>query len=613
MYRSCEPDDRACQNERRYFQKDYSRPNPFDLPTPKPTSGETPKFTAPTPKSTTTPPRPDPTTSTPNPTPNSDRQAQTRNTQPIRFPKRITPTAKELPLEARQKANMILGSREALRKDMDAAQKLLDDRNVGATIDRELSTQESLVLVDEDAHVTIAYRGTEPGTNKHSLDDIRNDANIAFGRESFPDSEAQYERAVAKYGQVDEVAGYSLGGNRALTISQKYGTKATLFNPWLGPKTLANDSPNVKIYRTTEDYATAIGMGPRQLANFDVDTVHPIQEVQTNPLRVDVHSLENFTETSPRVATSHAEDIHTMMKTVSQHQDFQTVHEISKAIEDGQSFTEWMQANEAADVTTDGFTERVNRSDFRAKYWNEAGGKFSESEQSHLDDTPATEEKDEGERGRQRARFASKPVEEQASFLEGHETKVKTAIEKVNASTTEHHAVLKEYTKAGQFLRGVHPVNVGTGLVISFVADKIIGAIDKDKVQPEAVRELETGALAGAGSAAVGAALTGTALTAAAIPEIVAGGLGFVAGAETTKGIDAGLRALGTEEHVSGAVSSAVGGGVGGGVSAATAIGGASLMGAEIGEFGGPVGLAVGSAVGATIGLGTLLVSSIFG
>ena len=140
--------------------------------------------------------------------------------------------------------------------------------------------------------------------------------------------------------------GYSLGGNRALNISQKYGTKATLFNPWLGPKTLANDSPNVKIYRTTEDYATAIGMGPRQLANFDVDTVHPIQEVQTNPLRVDVHSLENFTETSPRVATSHAEDIHTMMKTVSQHQDFQTVHEISKAIEDGQSFTEWMQANE---------------------------------------------------------------------------------------------------------------------------------------------------------------------------------------------------------------------------------------------------------------------------
>jgi hypothetical protein len=63
-------------------------------------------------------------------------------------------------------------------------------------------------------------------------------------------------------------------------------------------------------------------MGAKNLAKFDVETVHPIQEVQTNPARVDVHSLENFTESSPRVATSHTEDIHTMIKTVSQQQDF---------------------------------------------------------------------------------------------------------------------------------------------------------------------------------------------------------------------------------------------------------------------------------------------------
>eukprot|EP00966_Prymnesium_polylepis_P124394 2876784-Prymnesium_polylepis.1 len=79
------------------------------------------------------------------------------------------------------------------------------------------------------------------------------------------------------------------------------------------------------------------------------------------------------------------------MKTVSQHQDYQTVHEISKAIEQGQSFTEWMKANEPADVTADGFTERVNRSDFRAQYWKEAGGQFTESEQAHLNSTPAAE------------------------------------------------------------------------------------------------------------------------------------------------------------------------------------------------------------------------------
>jgi hypothetical protein len=56
------------------------------------------------------------------------------------------------------------------------------------------------------------------------------------------------------------------------------------------------------------------------------------------------------------------------------------------------------EKNEVADVTADGFTERVNKGDFRAKYWKEAGGKFNESEQTHLDDTPATEVKDEGER-----------------------------------------------------------------------------------------------------------------------------------------------------------------------------------------------------------------------
>ena len=370
----------------------------------------------------------------------------------------------------------------------------------------------------------------------------------------------------------------------------------------------------MKIYRTTEDYATAIGMGARNLAKFDVDTLHPIQEVQRNPALIDVHSLENFTENSPRIATSHAEDIHTMMKTASLHQDFQTLHEISKAIENGESFTEWMQANEPVDVTSNGFTERVNKGDFRARYWQEAGGEFTAAEQTHLDNTPAAEMSNEGERARQRGRFVSKPVEEQATFLNNHESKVKAVVEKVNASTTEHHTVLKEYTKSGQYLRGIHPVNVGAGLATGFVADKIVSAIDKDRVQPDAVRELETGAIAGAGSAMVGAAVTGGGLAAAAAaPEILAGGAGFVAGSETAKGIDAGLQALGTDKNVSGAVSSTVGGAVGGGVSAGAAIGGAALLGAEVGEFGGPAGLAVGTAVGATIGFGSWVVSSIFG
>lgn len=607
----CKFDDRLCENRRTYYFENFEMPNKYhdikggeaNIYRDRHKTTERKRKIPERKKSSDLPPQPSAPDNTTNP-----------NRTFVRFPKRITPTLKEMPFEARQKANMILGSREYLRKgNLEAAQSLMDERNVGVTIDPELSTKESLVLIDENGKVTIAYRGTEPGTNKASRVDIMNDARTAFGVESFPESEAQYQRTMEKFGAVNEVTGFSLGANRALTVSQKYGVKATLFNPWLGPKTLSKGiGRDVKIYRTTEDYASAIGMGAKNLSSLDVDTIHPIQEVQKNPLVLDVHSIENFSEQSPRIATSHAEDIHTMMKTATQHQDYVTLHEISKAIENGQSFTEWMQANEPADVTPEGFTERVNKGDFRARYWEQAGGQFTEVEQAHLDSVAAADIPNEAERSRQRARFVSKPVEEQAERLKKNEAKVKATIDKVNATTEEHHTVLKEYTKAGQFLKAVHPVNLGTGLVTGYVADKIVNAIDKDHVQPDQAREVETGLLAGAGGVGIAAAATGTALTTAAVlPEIVAGGVGFLAGAETTKGIDAGLKTLGTDKDVSEAVSSTLGGAVGAGVAVGSAIGGVALLGAEIGEFGGPIGLVIGTGVGATIGFGSWLVGKI--
>eukprot|EP00966_Prymnesium_polylepis_P027035 625130-Prymnesium_polylepis.1 len=61
MYRSCDPDDRQCQSERRYYQTDYSRPAPRALdprPNPTPTPTATPR---PTPTPTPVPtPRPTP-------------------------------------------------------------------------------------------------------------------------------------------------------------------------------------------------------------------------------------------------------------------------------------------------------------------------------------------------------------------------------------------------------------------------------------------------------------------------------------------------------------------------------------------------------------------------
>ena len=655
MELDCQPGDtrRACHPQRKFFKPTaFEKNTPYDVEDadgsqpPRPLK---PQSSGRQPRRLTDYSRPNPyhddTTGA-----QADQQRQRRHRPPSVqvgnvLPRTVQPTLKEMPFAVRQKANMVLASRQALRTNYDDAQELLDDRGVAAEIDRDLSTTESLVLVGEDGKVTVAYRGTEPTKESVKLrEDVANDAKIAVGKENFPDSKAQMERVIAKYGTPDEVVGYSLGGARAMNMVQEFPElQATLLNPWLGPKTLQNPSPAVQsrvhIYRTTEDYATAIGMGLHGSKGWDIDTVHPLKYAQTKPMEMDVHSIENFSEQGPRMATSHAEDMHNMVTAATAHQDNQTLHEISKAQAEGKTFTEWMKQNEAQDVTADGgFTERVNKSDFRARYWKEAGGTFTPEEQAHLDSTPAPEIPAEGERARQRARFAKKSIPEQASSLQTSEAQVKTAIEKVNASTQEHAAALKEYTAKGSLTSMVTPGGVakglakgGTGLVSTIVADKIVGALDPGDSQPDFLRELETGALAGAGTvvgeaaaATTVAAITGGAASAAAAagsalaatvaaPAVVAGGVGYLAGSEVQKGVDSLMEGAGVDKDASGAISNTVGGAVGGGASVLGAIGTATLMGAEIGEFGGIAGLAVGTGLGAVVGLGSWVFGKLFG
>ena len=104
-----------------------------------------------------------------------------------------------------------------------------------------------------------------------------------------------------------------------------------------------------------------------------------------------------------------------MMDTAALHQDYQTLHEIHKALGRGLSFRQWMEENEAADVTADGFTERVNSADFRARYWLEAGGTFTASERAHLDRTRSAQPPaDKEERVRRRRVFSGKSITRRA-------------------------------------------------------------------------------------------------------------------------------------------------------------------------------------------------------
>jgi hypothetical protein len=81
-------------------------------------------------------------------------------------------------------------------------------------------------------------------------------------------------------------------------------------------------------------------------------------------------------------------------------------------------------------------------------------------------------------------------------------------------------------------------------------------------------------------------------------PEVAAGAVGYVAGAETGKLVASGIKKIGGNDEEQALGADTVGGAVGGAAAAATLIGGAALYGAELGAGAGPVGIAIGAGVG---------------
>jgi len=162
---------------------------------------------------------------------------------------------------------------------------------------------------------------------------------------------------------------------------------------------------------------------------------------------------------------------------------------------------------------------------------------------------------------------------------------------------------------ARETFKGIHPINMGVGIISSALADQALDFVDKDHKQPEVLRVAETGVLAGG----IGAGLTGGAL----LPEAIAGGAGYLAGTYSQKGITAGLEGIGVGKDPAEAIGSFGGGAVGGAVAvgagslAASLFGGAAAGAEEGGILGGGVfsveTAAIGAAVGGLVGLGSYL------
>lgn len=155
------------------------------------------------------------------------------------------------------------------------------------------------------------------------------------------------------------------------------------------------------------------------------------------------------------------------------------------------------------------------------------------------------------------------------------------------------------------FGEAINPVSMGAGMLVGLGVDKALDYIDPaddtdGKPRQQAItgvkREALSGALTGglmfSGTTALGGTTVGFA------PEVAAGAVGYVAGAETGKLVASGIKKIGGNDEEQALGADTVGGAVGGAAAAATLIGGAALYGAELGAGAGPVGIAIGAGVG---------------
>ena len=526
----------------------------------------------------------------------------------LRIVKPLKPTITDLTTEQINKARMVKASHIASEEGFEAAQIYLDEQGIPYDINTQLSSKESLVLLGDDG-VKIAYRGTEVTSPK----DISADAMIAAGVEQhhpqFKNAEEQLKLVTEQYGAPNELLGYSLGGNKAMTMGNKFGIDTTTFNTFLGKNLIKADTgASHTILRTTEDFAS-IGVGlARGKEGFKVSSILPHQD-KINP--VEAHRLENFTETSARRPGATETLLRGVQHAGAKAGELELIDSIKTAQENGQSFTEWVHefnSRTGQDTTADGSAlagTRMHRNSKWVKYWEEAKSEgssapaFTPEENAHFDSIPESEQVyDPAIRPKERASFRnSSASERQAKIADAHEHLAKVA-GAVDSHTTMYKA------SASALKRAIHPTNAATGLAGGIAAHELMDTvIDKDhKIEEHARTGLE-GVFAGVTTEMGAAALAGTALSGGALG--IAGATGaasYLAGSETTKLVAKGLQNVGMGKDASEGLGAATGGAVGGTVGALGAIGGAALYGTEIGELGGPYGAAAGAAIGTVVG-----------
>ena len=261
-------------------------------------------------------------------------------------------------------------------------------------------------------------------------------------------------------------------------------------------------------------------------------------------------------------------------------------------------------------------SNRFHRNSRHAKVWKELGNDFTDKENEHFDtiedEFGMGDDKFLLSEAERKSLYNASPEEENEILKDLSEDHLKKQIaleDHVSLDIEEPNPMLGEVgtqrSMTNDLIRSAHPINLGIGLLAGEGVEQTLNILDPDqKLNPyvrSAISGTSTGAIAGSAALYLG----GNPITAAALaPEIVAGGLGALAG---TKSYEA-LRKSGVDENSSTVASGVIGGATAGATSAL--ISGAATgaaIGAGEAEFTFGTSVVVGAALGGLIGEGSYL------
>ena len=155
-------------------------------------------------------------------------------------------------------------------------------RLMGATIDESISTSAGVVHVEADGRITVSLRGRDGSNPNTWLADTLNSADVLAGREPRKTDAAlqMIEAAFEKYGRIDTLNGYSMGGAITESLARAYPALMAridtihLLNPLLGPRDTFKHTitrPNTKLTTVEGDFAS----GPSLAVHLAKGTIDP--------------------------------------------------------------------------------------------------------------------------------------------------------------------------------------------------------------------------------------------------------------------------------------------------------------------------------------------------